>query len=119
MRVLVVDDEPDLRLILRINLERWGHEVTLAASAAEAWDVLSGDEVDALLLDVSMPGETGLELLQRLRIAGRTPPEVALLTAMVHRHEPIRDGEPPVRVLAKPFGIDELRDLVQTMAGEV
>lgn len=119
MRVLVVDDEPDLRLILRINLERWGHEVTLAASAAEAWDVLADGGVDALLLDVSMPGETGLELLQRLRDAHRTPPEVALLTAMVNRHDPALDGAEPVRVLTKPFGIDELRDLIEAMAGEV
>jgi DNA-binding response OmpR family regulator len=124
VRVLVVDDEPDLRMILRINLQRWGHDVVLAADAAEAWAVLAdgegegqgdGQGVDAMLLDVSMPGETGLQLLGRLREAGRVPRQVALLSAMVSGALP--PGAEGVRFLAKPFGIEELRALVVDMAG--
>ena len=116
MRVLVVDDEPDLRLILRINLERWGHTVLLASSAAEAWTALEQDQVDAMLLDVSMPGETGLQLLARLRDAGMLPPEVALLSAMVPTSPGALPGGEEVRFLAKPFGVDDLRSLVDAMS---
>ncbi|WP_370328196.1 response regulator [Euzebya sp.] len=116
MRFLVVDDEPDLRMILQINLERWGHDVVLAASAAEAYDVLRAADVDAMLLDVSMPGESGLQLLGRLQADGLMPSEVALLSAALLSDGP---GAVPtgVRHLAKPFGVDELEALIEEMAG--
>lgn len=114
MRFLIVDDEPDLRLILQVNLQRWGHEVTLAASAAQAWDAISADPPDAMLLDVSMPGETGLQLLHRLREADRLPPQVALLSAMLPADLAGEAGE-GMHHLAKPFGLADLRVLVATM----
>lgn len=120
MRVLVVDDEPDLQLILRINLSRWGHEALTAGSAAEAERVLddqaaAGQPVEALLLDVSMPGETGLDLLGRLRATDRLPPQVALLSAMVVTGGAVPGAE-DVRFLPKPFGVDDLEALVRAMA---
>ena len=116
MRFLIVDDEADLRLILQLNLERWGHEVEVAASAAEAWDVVVTDPPEAMLLDVSMPGETGLELLQRLREADLLPPQVALLSAMVPGDLAREVGADEVQHLAKPFGVAQLEDLIRTMA---
>lgn len=115
MRFLVVDDEPDLRMILQINLERWEHTVVLAASAGEAYEVLRAEPVDAMLLDVSMPGESGLQLLERLHHDGLMPADVALLSAALLSDGPT--GVPPgVRHLPKPFGVDELEALVAEMA---
>lgn len=115
MRFLIVDDEPDLRLILQVNLQRWGHDVTLAASAAEAWAQIEASPPDAMLLDVSMPGETGLELLRRLREAGRLPPQVALLSAMLPADLAREAGQDGLYHLSKPFGLAELQALIGRM----
>jgi DNA-binding NtrC family response regulator len=68
--VLVVDDEPVVRRVARGVLEADGHEVLEVASAAEARAVLEGEDappIDAVLLDVMMPGESGVTLLADLR----------------------------------------------------
>lgn len=116
MRFLIVDDEPDLRLILQVNLQRWGHDVTLAASAAEAWARVQESPPEAMLLDVSMPGETGLELLRRLREAGRLPPQVALLSAMLPADLARQADHDGIHHLCKPFALAELEALVSRMS---
>ncbi|MGI9018393.1 MAG: response regulator [Euzebya sp.] len=118
MRVLIVDDEPDLRMILQFNVRRSGHEVVLAADASQAYDHIVADPPDALLLDVSMPGETGLELLDRLRAEDRVPSQVALLSAALTSGLPPELADQGVRMLPKPFGVAELEDLVSAMAQE-
>lgn len=67
-RILVVDDDPDLRELAVMALQREGHAVTAAADAPAALAVLSYDAgFDALVLDVAMPTMTGVELLRRVR----------------------------------------------------
>src|SRR6202795_3246586 len=109
--LLVVDDDARLRELLRRHLSDNGFRVTAAADAAEARARLASFAFDLMVLDVMMPGETGLDLTAALRgepAAPRVP--ILLLTAM---------GEPEDRVnglergaddyLAKPF---EPRELV-------
>lgn len=68
MRVLVVDDEPDVRLLLRLQLETHGHEVTGdAADGAEALEQCRADPPDAVILDLLMPRVNGFETIPRLR----------------------------------------------------
>jgi two-component system phosphate regulon response regulator OmpR len=109
--LLVVDDDARLRELLRRYLSDNGFRVTLAADAAEARANLASFAFDLIVLDVMMPGESGLDLTRALRGEGRMPRvPVLLLTAM---------GEPEERVngletgaddyLAKPF---EPRELV-------
>jgi two-component system phosphate regulon response regulator OmpR len=109
--LLVVDDDSRLRQLLRRYLSDNGFRVTLAADAAEARAGLASFAFDLIVLDVMMPGETGIELTRSLRgeREGKRVP-ILLLTAM---------GEPENRVngleqgaddyLAKPF---EPRELV-------
>ena len=63
-RILVVDDEPSMREMLRIVLRRDGYEVLVAKSGAEAIDVLRQQPVDLLLSDIRMPGTGGVEVLR-------------------------------------------------------
>ncbi|CAN5361836.1 hypothetical protein BH23ACT9_BH23ACT9_16280 [soil metagenome] len=116
MRFLIVDDEPDLRLILQVNLRRWGHDTVLAATTAEAYDRIVERAPDAMLLDVSMPEETGLELLARLQADDLVPPQVALLSAMLPAALAQQAGTSGVRHLSKPFCLTELETLVGEMA---
>jgi two-component system phosphate regulon response regulator OmpR len=79
--ILLVDDEPKLRALLSRYLGENGFRVTMAADAAEARDKLRFMDFDLMVLDVMMPGETGLALTETLR-ADRSPTmPILLLTA--------------------------------------
>ena len=68
VRILAVEDQPDLREMLILLLEQQGAEVTGCESAQQAYAaIVSGEVFDAALFDISMPGEDGLALVQRLR----------------------------------------------------
>jgi two-component system nitrogen regulation response regulator NtrX len=69
-RILVVDDEPDIRKTLKMTLEYEGYEVLAASSGNEGLDRASSERPDAILLDIKMPGLDGLEVLERLTSLG-------------------------------------------------
>src|SRR6185503_11090080 len=66
-KVLVVDDEPQIRRLLRNTLERADYAVTLAADAREAMRMLAFDKPDAVLLDLGLPDRDGLELVPLIK----------------------------------------------------
>jgi two-component system KDP operon response regulator KdpE len=66
-KVLIVDDEPQIRRLLRNVLERVGYDVTQAADAREAMRVLGIDKPDAILLDLGLPDRDGLELVPLIK----------------------------------------------------
>ncbi len=94
--LLVVDDDSRLRSVLRRYLQRNGFRITEAADAAGARTQLALFEFDLLMLDVMMPGESGLSLLSELRKSSRVP--VLMLTAMT---------EPGDRVAGLERGADD------------
>jgi DNA-binding NtrC family response regulator len=65
--VLVVDDEPALREVLSLRIEDWGHEVRAVGDAVECERELDRRRPDIVLCDVVLPGESGLELLKRVK----------------------------------------------------
>jgi signal transduction histidine kinase/CheY-like chemotaxis protein len=67
LRVLVVDDEPDTRELLKIGLNQCGAKVMLSGSAAEALEAMATAMPDVLVSDIGMPGEDGYELIRRVR----------------------------------------------------
>jgi two-component system, OmpR family, response regulator MprA len=109
MRILVVDDEPALRSSLERALGLDQHQVELAQDGFEALDRLARDPVDAVVLDVSMPGLDGLEVCRRLRGAGDHTP-VLMLTArdaIDDRVDGLDAGADDY--LVKPFALRELQ----------
>ena len=106
--ILVIDDDERLRDLLRRFLEESGFRVTDAGNASEARQILSGIMFDLLIIDIMMPGETGLEFLQELRKKDNVP--ALFLTAMSeteHRIEGLETGADDY--MSKPF---EPRELV-------
>ncbi len=80
IRVLVVDDEPDARQLIRQVLTACGAEVAEAASAAEAMPLVESSRPDILVSDIGMPNEDGYDLIRRIRtrLAAKALPAVAL-----------------------------------------
>jgi two-component system response regulator PilR (NtrC family) len=78
MRVLVVDDEEVLRDVLEVVLRREGFDVIAAASGEEALSVLDAEEVDLVILDVMLPGISGIDTLRAIRIANPTLPVIVI-----------------------------------------
>lgn len=108
--VLVVDDDPSLRLLCRVNLELEGYRVIEAESVERAREALIEDRVDAILLDVHLGNEDGLALLPAIEDDGRA---VALLTGSPGVHLP--EG---ATVIGKPFSIEALSDTVRRLVGQ-
>src|SRR5437763_17201906 len=81
MRVLIVEDDPNLAGLLREGLRAQRIDPTLAATFAEGRDRAQGGSFDVIILDVRLPGGTGLELCGELRRGGSSTP-VLLLTAV-------------------------------------
>lgn len=82
-RILVVDDEPNLRLLLRTTLEEPGEiEVLEAGDGASAFELARKKRPDVIVVDWMMPGMTGIELIQKLRAESETASTpIVLLTA--------------------------------------
>lgn len=105
--LLVVDDDSRIRTLLSRFLSENGYRVTTAASAAEARGRLEGLTFDLLVLDVMMPGETGLELARSLRTRSAVP--ILMLTARSEAQDRIAGLEVGADdYLGKPFEPREL-----------
>jgi CheY-like chemotaxis protein len=89
MRILVVDDDPDIRACLCDLLTHWHYKVTPAASGCEALEAVQRGSVDAVLLDVTMPVMDGAETLGEIKRVAPDLPVImmsALMTADLKPH---------------------------------
>jgi two-component system OmpR family response regulator len=121
MRLLVVEDEPDLLKGLGRALRRAGYAVDLAADGEEGLYKAQDTDYDAIVLDVMLPRLDGWELLARLRKTRNTP--VLMLTARDSTRDRVRGLDTGADdYLAKPFDNDELlarlRALIRRSAGQ-
>lgn len=107
-RILVVDDEEDLREILRFNLESEGFEVETAASAEEALAAVNCQlpTVNLILLDVMMDKMSGFEMAQRMREAGDKTPIIFLTARDAHDDQLQGFGVGGDDYITKPFSFD-------------
>ena len=100
--ILIVDDELDIREILRYNLEKEGFSITEAVDGNDALDKVSKD-LDLAILDIMMPGKDGYEVCRKIREQGNTLP-IVFLTAMDREFDEVKGlevgGDDYVR---KPF----------------
>jgi DNA-binding response OmpR family regulator len=109
-RALVVDDDPALRLLYRVNLELEGFSVREAGSVAAAESAIEDERPDVVLLDIHLGGEDTLGLLARLRADGI---RVALVTGSVDV-EVYRDRADAI--VPKPFNPEELVEIARRLA---
>jgi DNA-binding response OmpR family regulator len=112
-RILVVDDDPSIRLLCRVNLELDGHEVLEADTLARAREALAGEDIDVVLLDVHLYGERSDVLITECH-AQRPPVPVVLVTGSADVTQD-RLGEADA-ILPKPFELGELLTTVTRLA---
>jgi CheY-like chemotaxis protein len=116
-RVLVVDDEPDVLLLCRLNLQQRGHELLEAADGSTALELARDRHPDVIVLDLMLPGISGYDVLEALqRDAETTNIPVLVLTAKSLRADRERShGLGASAFLTKPFLPNELCEMVDSL----
>jgi DNA-binding NtrC family response regulator len=111
--VLIVDDDAALRLILSDFLSQEGYQILPAKDGREALDLMKKQQVDILLLDINMPGMTGLEVLEKIKELGENP-----LVIMLSALQEVKLAVRAVKLgaydyLSKPVDLEELKLIME------
>ncbi|MCM3261423.1 response regulator transcription factor [Paenibacillus lautus] len=107
-KILIVEDEAKISRLLEIELESEGYQVTKADNGLDALEAYRSQEVDLILLDVMLPGMSGIELLRRIR-AHDSHTAVLLLTAKSSVEDKVSGLDLGANdYITKPFQIEEL-----------
>ena len=118
LRVLLIDDEPDVLLLCRVNLEFAGHEVLEAEDGEHGYDVANERHPDVIVLDVMLPNKDGFQILEELHqnpTTSQTP--VVLLTAKTQSTDRLRGYRAGAdEYVTKPFSPTTLCKTVETVA---
>ena len=106
-RILVVDDEDEIVRALRRSLTAHGYKVFTASSGEEAFEIMSRHRPDLLLLDLLLPGMSGLEVCRRLRAESDIP--IIVLSVKGAEHDKVEALDLGADdYISKPFGMDEV-----------
>jgi len=107
IKILVVDDEPKIRMFIRANLEARGYEVYLAQDGIEAVEMAGRVDPDIIVLDVNMPRMDGIEACRRIREWADMP--IIILSVREEEKDKVRAlDEGADDYVTKPFGMEEL-----------
>jgi len=117
LRLLVVDDEPDLRTLYELTLVREGYDVESAGSVAEAWGMLAHQRYHLLITDMRLPDGTGLDLLRQLEEAGRGEKGIVITAygSAENAVEALKAGA--YDYLTKPVDLKQFRAVVASALG--
>jgi DNA-binding response OmpR family regulator len=112
-RILIVDDEAPIRRVLRAALAAKGYEVMEAERAEDALALMRSEKCDLTLLDINMPGITGLDLCRKLRSSSDLTHVVVVVmsTGEEHRAQALDAGADDY--LSKPFGVTQVFSCVE------
>jgi len=107
IRILVADDEPNIRMFIRANLVARGYEVDLAQDGVETLEVAERVLPDVIVLDINMPRMDGIEACRRIREWADMP--IIILSVRGDEKDKVRAlDEGADDYVTKPFGIEEL-----------
>ena len=117
-RMLVVDDDPHIRALLRRLGERCGFVVDVAADGIEAMQLMETTRYSVALLDLMMPRFSGYEVLEKLRDRGERP-KFIVVTAMTDEYIDRVAPDLVDAIVRKPFDIEMLTAVVREVAGTI
>jgi two-component system, OmpR family, alkaline phosphatase synthesis response regulator PhoP len=122
-RVLVIDDDPDVLLLCRVNLAHAGHEVLMALDAERGLEIVRTEQPDVIVLDLMLPRRDGFDVMEELTADGTMQEvPVLLLTARAGWEDRVRGLQAgATEYLTKPFAPAALTDALlraHTMSAE-
>lgn len=107
-RILIVDDEPEIIRLLQRSLVAHGYEVLAAGSGERALEICEQQRPDLLLLDLGLPGMSGLDVCGHLRARSELPP-IIVITVYNKEHDKVKALDLGADdYVSKPFGIEEV-----------
>lgn len=107
MRILVVDDEPQIRRALRTSLQAHGHEVETVGTGTEALESVAGGAPEVVFLDLGLPDIDGIEVVRSLRAFSQVP--VIVISVRESQNDKVGALDAGADdFVTKPFGVDEL-----------
>ncbi len=112
--VLIVDDEPDIRFLLRFSLERAGHDVTEAWNGKIALERIQAEVPDVIVTDLMMPVMAGKEFIDRLK----ADPATAEIPVIVCTAEPVAQTQGDVTLPKKEAGLGVISAVDQLLGRE-
>jgi len=116
-RILVVDDDPDIRQVLLDRMSSFGYAVETAVNGREALDALRRSGFDGMLLDMRMPEIDGFEVLRRTRKSHPDLPVVVVTALSVQQQAAQAVAEGARAYLLKPFDASQLKQVVEQCFG--
>ncbi|MDP9190898.1 MAG: response regulator [Acidobacteriota bacterium] len=116
-QILIVDDDPAIRTLLRLVAERRGLSADVAADGAEALQLLAEKQYRLAIIDLMMPRVNGYELVTALRTFEQRP-AVIIATAMTDSLIGLLDAETVHTIIRKPFDIEIVGSLMTAIAAE-
>lgn len=108
-KILIIEDDPQITTILKLNLKLSGFETEHAGTVSEAWAKIMADHFDLILMDIGLPDGSGLDLCLKVRESGNEVP-IVFLSARTDEAsvvKGIKNGADDY--LRKPFGLEELK----------
>ncbi|MBW1785205.1 MAG: response regulator [Deltaproteobacteria bacterium] len=113
-RVLVVDDELGIRILLSETLEMEGFDVSVAEDGQDSLEQMEGGNFDLVITDLRMPRIDGIEMIQRMRASGRKEKVIVLTGSPMSESALSRSVPSDVVQLTKPIGMASLMEVVAT-----
>ncbi|PWI57954.1 response regulator [Sulfoacidibacillus thermotolerans] len=117
MKILVVDDQFGIRLLLQEVLSRDGYEVYCAENGTQALSVLAREQLQLVLLDMKIPGMNGIEILTNIR---KLDPRLKVIMMTAYGELDLVKEAAALNAIghfAKPFDIDEMRRYIAQLIG--
>jgi two-component system, OmpR family, KDP operon response regulator KdpE len=113
-RILVIDDEPQMRRVLRASLIAHGYEVVEAESGEEGITRLNAEQVDCVLLDLNLPGLDGFQTCRAIRVESRVPVLVVSIRGSEKDRAAAREAGAD-GYITKPFGVKQLLPHIEAL----
>jgi DNA-binding response OmpR family regulator len=113
--ILIVDDDPDIRFMLRVYLEGKGYATIVAEDGSQVLDLIEKNRPVLIILDVMMPSKGGLEVCREIRARGLRTPVIILSTKNAESDtEGVAQAGADV-YMAKPFDLNEIETMVRSL----
>jgi DNA-binding response OmpR family regulator len=114
-RILIVDDEPDIVMVVRITLEKAGHGVEEVGDGNEALKKLKKEKFDLILLDVMLPGDNGWEVCRKIKADEKTKDILIVMFTVRTSEDSVAKGKEcgADAQIDKPFGMGDLVGIVE------